>query len=84
MLHTIADIYLKKTKLKDIEKFHILRDIGYLVFVQIEPFVLQQNPFMHPKAHMSRHIYSFYFSSGSLKLALTISDPLSDFLFFFS
>ena len=31
----------KDMKLKDIEKFHILRDIGYLVFVQIEPFVLQ-------------------------------------------
>ena len=31
----------KDIKLKDIEKFHILRDIGYLVFVQIEPFVLQ-------------------------------------------
>ena len=76
--------FWKKTKLKDIGKFHILRDIGYLVFFQIEPFVLQQNPFMHPKAHMSRHIYSFYFSSGSLKLALIVSDPLSDFLFFFS
>ena len=34
---------------------------------------------MHPKAHMSRHIYYFYFSSGSPKLALTISGPLSDF-----
>ena len=35
--------YLRKKdiKLKNIEKFHILRDIGYLVFVQIEPFVLQ-------------------------------------------
>ena len=34
--------FLKKDiKLKDIEKFHILRDIGYLVFVQIEPLVLQ-------------------------------------------
>ena len=31
----------KDIKLKDIEKFHILRDIGYLVFVQIEPLVLQ-------------------------------------------
>ena len=72
----MTDIYLKKT--------YILRDIGYLVFVQIEPFVLQQNPFMHPKAHMSRHIHSFYFSSGSPKLALTISGPLSDFFFFFS
>ena len=34
---------------------------------------------MHPKAHMSRHIYSFYFYSSSPKLALTISGPLSDF-----
>ena len=35
--------YLLKNdiKLKDTEKFHILRDIGYLVFVQIEPLVLQ-------------------------------------------
>ena len=31
----------KDIKLKDIEKFHILRDIGYLVFVQIESLVLQ-------------------------------------------
>ena len=35
--------YLRKKdiKLKNIEKFHILRDIGYLVFVQIQPLALQ-------------------------------------------
>ena len=31
----------KDIKLKNIEKFHILRDIGYVVFVQIESLVLQ-------------------------------------------
>ena len=31
----------KDIKLKDIKTFHILRDIGYLVFVQVEPLVLQ-------------------------------------------
>ena len=31
----------KDITLKNTEKFHILRDIGYLVFVQIEPLVLQ-------------------------------------------
>ena len=35
--------YLRKKdiKLKNIEKFHILRGIGYLVFVQIQPLALQ-------------------------------------------
>ena len=60
---TKADIYLKRTKLKDIEKLHILRGIGYLLFVQIEPLVLQQNLSMQPKVQKTRHIYSFYFSS---------------------
>ena len=66
------------------EKFHILRDTGYLVFVQIQPLALQKNPVMQPKAHKSRHVHSFYFSSGWPKLALTISGPLSDLFFFFS
>ena len=30
---------------------------------------------MQPKAHMSRHIHFFYFSSGTPKLALTICGP---------
>ena len=35
--------YLRKKdiKLKKIEKFHILRDIGYLVFVHIQSLALQ-------------------------------------------
>ena len=39
--HSGRYLLKKDIKLKDIEKFHILRDIGYLVFVQIEPLVLQ-------------------------------------------
>ena len=53
----MVDIYFKKTKLKDIETFQILRNIGYLLFVQ------KKNPSMQPKAHNTRHIHSFYFSS---------------------
>ena len=39
--HDSRYLLKKDIKLKDIEKFHIMRDIGYLVFVQIEPVVLQ-------------------------------------------
>ena len=61
------------------KSWHILKGIGYLAFVQIEPVILQSNPLTTPKVHESRHTQSFYFSSGSFKLAVAISGPLSDF-----
>ena len=73
----------KDTKLKDIEKLTNIEGPKIFGISSIRTWDFAIKSLTQPKAHGSRHIHSFYFSTGSSKLALITSGSLSDLFFFF-